>query len=84
MTATIHKFPCPRPVAAAGTATDEHTQEGGATSGVASPFFFRPVPKPAARQPSRFPLPCGRKSGWKKPMHGDAVRRKRTTTEQSE
>jgi hypothetical protein len=40
----------------------------------------RPQPKaalPGQRKPSRWPLPCGRNSAWKKPINGNAVKRPR-------
>jgi hypothetical protein len=42
---------------------------------------FCPCPKPARAKPSRYQLPCGRRSSWKKPINGNAVRRARRRTE---
>jgi hypothetical protein len=34
---------------------------------------------PGQKKPSRWPLPCGRNSRWKKPLHGHAIPRSKRT-----
>lgn len=67
MTATIHQL---RPIARQAPADEAPA----APARQARPQSKSALPKKA---PSRWPLPCGRNSGWKKPLHGDAVRRRR-------